>query len=178
MSSLHPKVGGGKEEKETKMSIWRPTLPQGVWVKTFLTVWVHKGDGSGWVLHPWICFLPTPLAVAWVFRLTFSPPSSSPSPSSYSPSSHLQLFVSLRYRKHCGSLAVYAILLLLPSPPFIHIFLLSWYVPELVDKKKKHSPLLEEGWGEFQARLDSVLTFLKPSLNIYWGQQSVNAYSI
>ena len=50
------------------------------------------------VAYPyWCCcsvmFLPTPLAVAWVFRLTFSP-SSSPSPSS---PSHLQLFVSLRY---------------------------------------------------------------------------------
>ena len=35
-------------------------------------------------------FLPTPLAVAWVFRWTFS---SSPS---------YQLFVYLRYRKRCG----------------------------------------------------------------------------
>ena len=41
-------------------------------------------------------FSPTPLAVEWVFRLTFSP--SSPSSSSPSPS-HFQLFVSLRYRK-------------------------------------------------------------------------------
>ena len=58
-------------------------------------------------------FLPTPLAVVWVNRLTFSSSSSSSSsPSPPSPSSHLQL-VSLRYRK-CrggrGSLAVYAIL--------------------------------------------------------------------
>ena len=37
-------------------------------------------------------FLPMPLAVVWVFRLTFSPP----------PSFHFQLFVSVRYRKHCG----------------------------------------------------------------------------
>ena len=43
-------------------------------------------------------FLPMPLAVVWVFRLTFSP---SPSSSSSS-SSHLQLVVSLRYRKRCG----------------------------------------------------------------------------
>ena len=60
--------------------------------------------GPSLSMHP--CFLPMPLAVAWVFRLTFSPPSS---PSS----SHLQLLVYLRYRKHCGrrgSLAVYAIL--------------------------------------------------------------------
>ena len=57
------------------------------------------------VLFVFFVFLPTPLAVAWVFRLTFSP--SSPSPS------HFQLFVSVRYRKRCGgsgSLAVYAIL--------------------------------------------------------------------
>ena len=41
--------------------------------------------------------LPTPLAVAWVNRWTFSspPPISPPSP----PPSHLQLLVSLRYRK-------------------------------------------------------------------------------
>ena len=46
---------------------------------------------------------PTPLVVAWVFRWTFS---SSPTP-------HLQLCVSLRYRKcrgERGSLTVYAIL--------------------------------------------------------------------
>ena len=43
-------------------------------------------------------FLPMPLAVAWVFRLTFFP-----SPSYSSPSSpHLSLFVSLRYRKRRG----------------------------------------------------------------------------
>ena len=49
-------------------------------------------------------FLPTPLAVAWVNILIFSPSSSSsPSPSSSSASSpHHQLFVSLRYRKHSG----------------------------------------------------------------------------
>ena len=46
--------------------------------------------------HTIIQFLPTPLAVAWVNILTFSP---SPSPSSPHPS-HLQLFVYLRYRKH------------------------------------------------------------------------------
>ena len=44
-------------------------------------------------------FLPTPLAVAWVFRLTFSSPPSPPPPPPYLPSSHLQLLVSLRYRK-------------------------------------------------------------------------------
>ena len=50
------------------------------------------------------------LALVWVFRLTFFP-----SLSSSSPPSHLQLFVSLRYRKRCrgrGSLAVYATLFL------------------------------------------------------------------
>ena len=57
-------------------------------------------------------FLPTPLAVAWVNRLTFSSPPSL--------SSHLQIFVSLRYITFLlgtenavggrGSLAVYAIL--------------------------------------------------------------------
>ena len=45
-------------------------------------------------------FLPMPLAVAWVNRLTFSP--SSPSP----PSSHFQLVVSVRYRKCCGGVWV------------------------------------------------------------------------
>ena len=52
-------------------------------------------------------FLPMPLAVVWVNKWTFSPPPFSPLPS------HLQLFVSLRYRKRrggCGSFAVYAIL--------------------------------------------------------------------
>ena len=39
-------------------------------------------------------FLPTPLAVAWVNRWTFSPP-----PPTSPPSSHHQLFVSLRYIK-------------------------------------------------------------------------------
>ena len=51
--------------------------------------------------------LPMPLAVVWVNKWTFSPP-----PLSHLPS-HLQLFVSLRYRKRhggCGSFAVYAIL--------------------------------------------------------------------
>ena len=43
-----------------------------------------------------LLFLPTPPVVAWVFRLTFY---SFPSPSS---SSHLQLFVSIRYRKRHG----------------------------------------------------------------------------
>ena len=43
-------------------------------------------------------FLPMPFAVAWVNRWTFS----SPPPSSPSPSSHHQLFVSLRYRKRRG----------------------------------------------------------------------------
>ena len=46
-----------------------------------------------------LCFLPTPLAVAWVNILYFFP-SSSTSPSS--PSPHHQLFVSLRYKKCCG----------------------------------------------------------------------------
>ena len=62
-------------------------------------------------------FLPMhPLRGVWVFRWTFS---SSPPPSpSHPSSSHLQLFVSVRYRK-CyggafGSLAVYAILFNIP----------------------------------------------------------------
>ena len=42
-------------------------------------------------IHWQLFFLPMPLAVARVFRLTFSPSSSS------SPSPHHQLFVSLRY---------------------------------------------------------------------------------
>ena len=37
-----------------------------------------------------------PLVVAWVNKLTFSSSASSPP----SPPSHIQLFVSLRYRKH------------------------------------------------------------------------------
>ena len=64
-------------------------------------------------------FLPTALAVAWVFRLTFSPSSSSPS--------HFQLFVSVRYRKRHGgrgSLAVYSIL-----------FSSQSHGPHLVDQK-------------------------------------------
>ena len=75
---------------------------------------VLESDGS---------VLPTPLAVVWVFRLTFSPP---PSPSSPSPSfspSHLQIVVSLRYRKHRGGrgfLAVYAILFFFFH--FLHFF--------------------------------------------------------
>ena len=64
-----------------------------------------------------VTFLPRPFVVTWVFRLTFSPSSSPPSPS------HFQLFVSVRYRKRCGrgcgSLAVYAILFtLLPCCKF------------------------------------------------------------
>ena len=43
-------------------------------------------------------FLPMPLEVAWVNRWTFS--SSPPSP--LSPSTHHQLFVSLRYKKFHG----------------------------------------------------------------------------
>ena len=66
-------------------------------------------------------FLPMPLAVAWVFRLTFSPPPpSSPSPPP-PPSSHFQLFVSVSYIKCRGghrSMAVYAILLSLGSEMF------------------------------------------------------------
>ena len=54
-----------------------------------------------WTPHPppqnpgtftYVCFLPTPIVVAWVNRWTFSSPSPPPSPS------HHQLFVSLRYR--------------------------------------------------------------------------------
>ena len=83
-------------------------------------------------------FLPMPLPVAWVNRWTFSPP---PPPSP--PSSHLQLFVSLRYRKRrgvCRSFTVYAILLML-------------YVPILVDffKKQLHegtSNVLQGGAAE------------------------------
>ena len=62
-------------------------------------------------------FLPMPLAVAWVFRLTFSPPSLSLS-SDFQLCSYpagkktqvlflpgqekLKFFVSVRYRKRCG----------------------------------------------------------------------------
>ena len=48
-----------------------------------------------------LSFLPTPLAVAWVNRWTFS--SSPPSPPPPPPPSHHQIFVSLRYRKRCGA---------------------------------------------------------------------------
>ena len=72
-----------------------------------------------------LLFLSTPLAVAWVFRLTFSPLSPSLSlfsdfqlcsypaekSSSFVPTRprKAQVFVSVRYIKHCGG-AVYAIL--------------------------------------------------------------------
>ena len=65
-------------------------------------------------LHYDLIFLPTPLAVVWVFRLTFYPSPSSPSsyPPPPPPPPHLlHLGVSLRYRKfRGGSFAVYAVL--------------------------------------------------------------------
>ena len=73
-----------------------------------LDLYIDQGQGRGfdsrdrtliYCILIEIVFLPTPLAVAWVFRLTFSPSPPSPSPS---PPSHFQLFVSVRYRKHHG----------------------------------------------------------------------------
>ena len=80
---------GLKKRKKNQWGFWLSPLSMFLFTFTKIT----------------LMFLPTPLAVVWVNRLTFSSPPF--------PSSHLQLFVSLRYRKCCGghgSLAVYAIL--------------------------------------------------------------------
>ena len=75
-------------------------------------------------------FLPTPLVVVWVFRLTFSPPPLSPPRFP----SHHQLFVSIRYRKRHGwhgSLAVYVIL-------FYNIMkaIVNGFLPERKNRRK------------------------------------------
>ena len=81
----------------------------------------------------WSIFLPTPLAGAWVNRWTFSPPPLL--------LSHLQIFVSLRYRTFMlgtenavgghGSLTVYAILFsshFSKFPPFLFFYFLNIYI--------------------------------------------------
>ena len=94
----------GSDRKEARNRDWVQEHQHTHKKNCFLGI-AKKGGGEGFRACPncleYFCywgrelfdFLPTPLAVVWVFRWTFSPSSS--------PSYH-QLFVSLRYRKCCG----------------------------------------------------------------------------